>query len=1436
LTPDDLRARGITIDSRNFDWYEYTFVFAVKGSTVVVPYSVVVDRRTNQPLPAPADNPYYIPPPKAGGGVSPRFEQPNIGSGVLTPELPPDVQAPPADGGTGGTDSDRQRLRPTIPAAIVLPSNFGVLHQFFAVILNVTNNAPAGTSIQLDSVRAVMTAPQALRIAKIDPAVSIGQAVPVRAADGSTFLIAQAEGSAEWTLEALRAGTHTLKLELNATYRAPNQPDIAMKGVLPATISVADPRFQINFVHPDTIRANENYTAYAFITNTSPTPQTVTLNLDSHIPLCSTGGSAFGICVVEPLSQQPLTIASGATVTIPYKLQSKLTGHIFATAGTADEAISLSVALSMGVSESGVPLSPATLLMPYYAQFIDRDFVSAYMPLLGLGYSLATAPVNAKTAQFPRLIRGDVFRRAQDIARAGQRSFVIRRNRTVATADENREPLFHLSLDLLCNVERTDLASSTPDFHEWDQFRRTEQNGRKAAEATARLLESVAFAGGRSMSTFVSDFASATSHRTPFAFALVHGVSVSGTATPYDMTVKTVSGSTLANVSELAGPWKREIPFGELTQFYGGGEQGQLAMIGRWGENLRVTVVPQSTQFTLELLYPDSADGSLLQAKLDVTAMPGQPVTFNVDRASTSIAVSGGTAVSSIHALAQTPLAMVAAAQDITLDSTGRTVALLMNRPLHLGDALTLRDQFTISTAIAQLSYDVTRRNDATHTPVTGAALQDDGRLLILSFSKALSSNATYRVGTVAPLRDLRNDSNSIVNSVVPRIDDGRPGGVVYGNVLLADNTPVKQTAVQLSTGDGWQYDTTDDNGAFLFEYVPRDLVNNRSGYYTLDARADNKAASLEGSIRTVGELQHVNLVFIGRGSAQGHVRYSDGAIIAGARVTVGNSLYGDLHSTTSDANGFFSIGDLAVGPITFAAVDSKGTVTYATSQLRAVGELLVQDLIVQRRTTPGGFGRVRVTVRRSDKMSDPDPNASLVPGARVGIYSQGFGLVDGFTDGNGQAYFEHIPAGQISVLAAEFSIAKRSNGAETDLAPDQLVEQTVVLEVPPLSSPQFVTVKGVVFRDDPAAPNDTTRVTTVAGAIVTFKGFPAVTADAQGRYVVYDVPVTYANAASINVFDPSTSRSGSFNFPTLQAGQENTLDLKLSSKQPQGKATLRVRVVSATGEPVDNYRVISPGFPPDPFIGKGGGVYERIVDVPQSLDVWAVGVSHPKYGDQTAHGTVAADFDGQVAAIELRLAGQGTVVGRTEILGTCSVPGCTPQWTASPGPLNFAYRVWSEVDQQLMNEDHLFTPGADGLVYATRIPAGETALVETFEHPGGYAKTETSIGFEGDLKNVTLRLSSLGNVSGRVVNYDGTTPVVGASVRLIGGAFDGGTTQTLADGSFVFPGIAANASFRIEASAVVDGIFRKGYVDGATPAGGGPVSGLVLVMRQQAN
>src|SRR5438067_2360638 len=55
LSVDELRARGINVDGRNFDVYEYTFIFAVKdGATVEVPYPVIVDRRTHEVIMAPA--------------------------------------------------------------------------------------------------------------------------------------------------------------------------------------------------------------------------------------------------------------------------------------------------------------------------------------------------------------------------------------------------------------------------------------------------------------------------------------------------------------------------------------------------------------------------------------------------------------------------------------------------------------------------------------------------------------------------------------------------------------------------------------------------------------------------------------------------------------------------------------------------------------------------------------------------------------------------------------------------------------------------------------------------------------------------------------------------------------------------------------------------------------------------------------------------------------------------------------------------------------------------------------------------------------------------------------------------------------------------------------------------------------------------------------
>src|SRR5205823_12825450 len=82
--------------------------------------------------------------------------------------------------------------------------------------------------------------------------------------------------------------------------------------------------------------------------------------------------------------------------------------------------------LDMGVSPTGVPLSPVTLILPHYATapYLSQPFLDDQLGFLGIAYSLATAPLNKTTSKFPRLIKSDVFTRAVDIARAGERTFI----------------------------------------------------------------------------------------------------------------------------------------------------------------------------------------------------------------------------------------------------------------------------------------------------------------------------------------------------------------------------------------------------------------------------------------------------------------------------------------------------------------------------------------------------------------------------------------------------------------------------------------------------------------------------------------------------------------------------------------------------------------------------------------------------------------------------------------------------------------------------------------------------------------------------------------------------------------------------------------------------------------------------------------------------
>jgi len=1433
LTADELRERGILLDDRNYEAYEYTFIFSVDGQQVEIPYPVIVDRRTRQIVPAipPAFRMLLLP----TAQKPPRFTPPYIEPFDLSP----------GGGSPAGEQKDREpgRAAVSLPAALVIPNGFGVLHQFFAVVLQVSNSAPEDSRIRLDSVTGTIHSPLSMRVAKQVPAVALGQPVPVvDERTGATFLVAGAQGSAEWTLEALKAGTHTVDIDVRATYQKPGEEDFAIGGRVSTSIVVSDPRFHVNFSHPDVVRKDDKYTAFAFVTNLTSQRQRVELRL-SDIPACTSGSHANNVCRYEGSDLVTLDLGPGEMVPVPYKLVSRVTGKVYAAAGAAnDEAVAVSVNLTMGVSVSGIPLSPATLVMPHYTQFLPAGFVDANMQLLGLGYSLATSPLTQYTARKPRVITTDVFRRAQQIALAGQRIFSVRRDRDANDPAENRDAFVHLSLDLLGNIERVDQHAVMPELAEWDELRRSEEAGRTAARGMARQLEANAPPAPQQ---FVDDYASTASHRTPFLFAYVHGPPVAGVARPYALSVRGLTTQTAVDVpAEATGGWVRTLAYGELMSLAIGGEAGELAMAGRWSEDVRITVLPSAATFALHLLYPDAESGTTLRADILITnARSGVPVSIDVARGDRTLIVNGASAIPLVNAVDQAPLRVLGAAQDLHLDGGGHVVSLLFNRPIQIADDRRLRDLLALTIKVPKASYTATRRNNpadpGAELQIPAARLQEDGRVLIVTFDKTLSRNAEYAIAVEA-IADRRTGSGGFAaTGIVPRVDNDRPAAILTGKVLNGDNTPVPNLLVRLLMQnarvqglDGFaelvQYDVGGADGRYLFEYVPRDLDQGLLGEYNLLTEApDGRQASLTGSVRLPGEVHYANLVFLGRGKARGQVRWDDGTPIPNVNVAAGSSLFGGMFGTTADASGFYEMDGLPVGPLVFSAVDPQGRMVYATNAIRTAGEVITQDLVVVRTEgPPPGVATVRVQVLRSDTMQP-------VPGALVGVGSEHVQLMTQNADAHGRCEFRGVPAGLLSIIAADYAISRHGAAVEVELRGDQIHDQTLVLQVPDATT-RYAWLEGVVTRDDPAAPADTTKDQPVDGPVLSIFNLPPVTGNADGTFLYPDIPTTFSGRW-IQVFDPQTSRTGWFRVPTLSEGA-NRFSVRLSSLAPEGYGTFRVRVYGGRGEPVSGARVFAPGYPPASYSNQGGGVYERReVRVPQRDTVMVV-MSDPAgpYGEQYAQGSTRVDFDGQVGVTDVRLPGSATVVVKLEMEQPCSTPPCYAQ---AIGPVAMTYTAWDDYMQKPMPRTVVGDPDpTTNLVTFARVPAKQDVLFETVRHPAGYARQTIRLSFDGDVRNVNLRLSTISSVTGRVFAHDGITPVAGATVRISIETASYASALTRQDGSFELAAIPANTFFEVIAELQQDGVFRTARVSGKTPESGGPVADLVAVMREQSS
>jgi hypothetical protein len=1419
LSPEELRARGITIDSRNFDVYEYTFTFIVQGQEVKIPFPVVIDPKTHQALPIARESEYVLPSAKLI--TPPRWTPPAI----IPTEFVEEGDLP--EPGQDEKEGEKGGVRPSIPAAIVIPNSLAVLHHFFAVGLMVTNGSPSGSTARLEDIHATIRIPTALRTVKTSPSVAFGQAVPiVEPTTGVTFLIAQSRGEAEWTLEGLQPGTHRIDFDLRATLKQQGQDDIPLKAAPSASIVIHDPRFNITFAHPDVVRTGIEYSTYAFITNMSPDAQTIAVT--SEVKPCSEAPPDANTCRLNGGQSDLMTIPAGDMRVIEYKLRPGVTGSVFATAGTISDTgtLSASVKLTMGVSLTGIPLSPATLIMPYYAQFVEPDVVSANLMLLGLGYSLATAPLNAMTAKFPRVIKTDVFQRAVDVSRAGQRIFI-----TNASPAEKRDAYTHLVLDLLGN--------GGIELREWDALRRRdgEKSGRLAGASVVRQLEATGLTNGTSITTFANTFASTTAHRQGYLAVFAHGTATGTRPYAISLTGKTTTAVTDIPNEATAGGWKRGLPFSDVSQFNGpsgtGAENGELALVGRWTEDLDVTVTPaQDGNLAIDLIYPQSAtaDGRLLRAHFDVAnARKDMNIVIAVTRGAQTLNAYNGTtivATGTVTTVDPMPLRIAGARQDLHQDEEGHKVSLLYNRPVNVQNGVVLSTKYTgtIDFNKDDVQYSAPR-------PISAAALQSDDRTVNITFDHALHQNGTYLIASGSLIDPTTSADTSFPDKVAPKIDNDLPAGIVFGHVVKGDNSAIGNAEVILrqykpnDTRDPSappQYDLTrTSDGAFLFEFVRRQTDAGYSGAYRIEATApDGKHTTMEASVRLPGKVHKITLQFLGRGAAEGYVRYNDGSIVAGAKVVIGSTMFDQFRSATADNAGYYRIDDLPVGPLTFSATDEAGNVTFASNEIATPGQLVTQNLSIYRKPFPG-TGRVYGVVRRSD-------TNKVVAGAHVGVYSQGYGLVDGFTDSEGRFDFPKVPSGFVTLLASEWSVSRTAIALDFDLKSDEVKQADLLLSVP--STEKYASLTGVVWRENPLQPGQYERV---AGALVKISNYRIVTANAQGEFTYDEIPVSFSDRG-ITAYDPATQRVKTVNVPSLsELPAANSMSIFINAFD-RGAGNIRVRLLNSAGNPVPGYRVIVPGFPPDVLPEISAGVYElKNVPVGAKYNIWAVpkstrpptGTDPRPYGDQMTSGSSKVEFNGHVAALTLRLPGQGTV--RVKVRSQFDLIT----------PVNLTYSVWSEQEQGTepltLTQSTNNNGNADYAVF-TSIPALSGYNAASAHPQYGYASVNAQLAYDGALNNHTLQLNTLATVRGQVYAIDGVTPVAGATVTIYNGRSDPGPQLTGPDGRFEFPDQPSSVAVTVTAQVTQSGIYRTGFSVAYTPPNGGSVDNMSVVLRKR--
>jgi len=1088
LSLEEIQQKGIVIDSDNFTVLNFAVALTLGSEKVQIEFPAIIPT-TAQGFAEQQESPQLSLFDSDPAQLR-RINIPNFSLTGFRMRQPPD-------------QDEKEFSFPPVDGVIIIPGNLAFLHQFFSVIVQATNTAPGGSGLVLRAARASVALPKGddgiagsgddpLRVAETASG-GVQTSVPLTDAAGSDAIAPQATNAAEFLIEGLREGTHVVDFDLRGDLFVPSLGrTLALEGVAAGVVQVKNPTFGVVLAHPKVVREGEPYSLFATVTNTSSSPANL-----FRIELARRSISGARLLPGQDSAHTLDSLAPGESATFEWRLEARTTGEVTGTVFLADPSINGSFVLTAGVGDTGIPLSPDTLILPQTVGALPADFVSAAVRMLGQAYSVATAPAGALPKDVARIGKSYVFDRAVRVAQAGLH---------VAFGDATSAAVEELLLDWLGNdrarldtlfPDPLDRSLAEQDLRAFDALRRAAGAGEHFTEVAAQQL--AAALAQQPLSRLARDLASRFASRPDF---VAFGVSSRGAAVRSEL--RDAQGARLGGLDPNAAP-ADEIPFAASLPLRGDASGG---------DELLLVASPEAAAYTLAFSAQAGAahvDPSATLRLADGLAL----VTFaGVDLAAGGagrLAVTPGGAPPSlevdadgdgsfetklaplvVETIADAPPALIAVQQWAKGALPDATASFDNGDPLGRLVGVLFSEEVTKESAEAVANYAVPANQ------VLSVALQPDRRLAFFVLSRPVGPFVA-RALSVFHVDDVRG--NRLDGASLPIAADPARGvgGSFSGQVVSASGDPIPFASVQYiqpvlvkSPFEDCPKDLAistlqaDASGRFDIDYVLQDgwapdfvctsdiWLNERAAggtnHFKLEAQDPETGAIGRLSTRVSFDGQQLSLRVVIRGSAslEGHVFDEAGHAIAGGDpgtpasipVVATNLSTGGQALSWVDATGHYAFPasalradgtraeapSLQVGNVALQVVrPSDGLTGVTTVNLPAAGTRVVQDLVM---VPPFRFGTVSGVVLEADGQT-PAANVGVQLAGRV---LTGFGL-DGLsssegligaalTDASGAFHFENVPAGDVHLLAQRVSTFEQAEargivaaGADTALA-----------------------------------------------------------------------------------------------------------------------------------------------------------------------------------------------------------------------------------------------------------------------------------------------------------------------------------------------------------------------------------------------------------------